>query len=82
MSFEYKMTQIPPNVSVQAKSHKGNEAAAYMQSVVNAEATEGWEFYRVDSIGVEVQPGCLAGLMGQKAQGSVYHVITFRRPKP
>ena len=80
MSFEYKMVQIPPNVSVQAQA-QGNEAAGYMQSVVNSEATEGWEFYRVDSIGVEVRPGCLGGLFGRKAEGSVYHVITFRRKK-
>ncbi len=80
MSFEYKMVQIPPNVSVQAQA-QGNEAAGYMQSVVNSEATEGWEFYRVDSIGVEVQPGCLGGLFGREAEGSVYYVITFRQKK-
>lgn len=82
MTYEYKMIQIPPNISVQAKSHKGNEAAAYLQNVVNNEATEGWEFYRVDSIGVEVQPGCLAGLFGQRSEGTTYHVITFRRLGP
>lgn len=79
MNYEYRMIQTPSNLTVQAKGRKGNEAADYLQTVVNRETTEGWEFYRVDSIGVEVQPGCLAGLMGQSTAYSTYHVITFRR---
>lgn len=79
--FEYKMMQIPPNVAVQAKAHKGNEAAAYLEGVVNKFAAEGWEFYRVDAIGVQVQPGCFDALFGKKAEDSQYYVITFRKPK-
>lgn len=76
--YKYKMIQIPPNISVQMKAHKGNEAAAYLESVVNEYASQGWEFYRVDSIGVELQPGCFSALGGKKAESSVYYVITFR----
>lgn len=79
--YEYKMVQVPPNIEVQAKQHKGNEAAAYLQAVVDRHASDGWEFYRVDSIGVSVAPGCLDALMGKKAQLSSYYVISFRRPK-
>jgi len=79
MRYEYRMVQIPPNVSVAAKKHKGNEAAAYLQEVVDTHAQDGWEFYRIDSIGVETTPGCLAGLFGQKATLSHYHVISLRR---
>ncbi|MGE6385321.1 DUF4177 domain-containing protein [Pseudomonas sp. NPDC078416] len=78
--FVYKMVQVPPNVEVQAKNQKGNEAAAYLQNVVNQHAGDGWEFYRIDTIGVAVQPGCFAGLFGQKAELSQYYVISFRRP--
>ncbi len=61
------------------KKHKGNEAAAYMEKVVNEYARQGWEFFRVDSIGVDVQPGCFDALSGKKATSSMYHVITFRK---
>jgi hypothetical protein len=81
MMFEYKMVQIPPNIAVQMKAHKGNEAAAYLESVVNKYANEGWEFQRVDSIGVQVQPGCFDALRGKKAVDSSYYVITFRNAK-
>lgn len=76
--FKYKMVQVPPNISVEMKNHTGNEAAVYLENVVNEYAEDGWEFYRIDSIGVEVQPGCLASLVGQKAESSTYYVITFR----
>lgn len=79
MGYVYKMVQIPPNISVEAKKHKGNEAAAYLEGVVNAHAKEGWEFQRVDSIGVQTTAGCIATLFGQKPEFSHYHVISFRR---
>ena len=79
--YDYKMIQIPPNISVQVKAHKGNEAAAYLQSIVNEQAQHGWEFQRIDSFGVNVQPGCFDALFGKKAEISTYHVITFRRKK-
>lgn len=73
------MVQIPPNISVDMKDHKGSEAAAYIQDIVNRFAEDGWEFYRIDSVGVSLQPGCLGGLSGQKAQNSIYYVISFRK---
>jgi len=50
-----------------------------MESVVNQMAEQGWEFYRVDSIGVQLEPGCLGALLGQKAAERAYYVITFRK---
>jgi hypothetical protein len=78
--YQYKMIQVPPNIEVLAKQHRGNEAAAYLESIVNANARDGWEFYRVDEIGVSVRPGCLAGLLGQKEAFSNYYVVSFRKP--
>ncbi len=79
--YEYKMVQIPPNIAVQMKAHKGNEAAAYLESVVNEYASKGWEFHRIDSIGVELQPGCFDALFGKKTENSTYYVISFRMEK-
>jgi len=79
--FEYKMVQIPPNIAVNMKAHKGNEAAAYLEGVVNEHAADGWEFYRIDSIGVQLQPGCFDALGGKKAENSQYYVVSFRKEK-
>ena len=50
MSYEYKMVQISSGLIVSAKARHGNEAADYMQQVINKEAVGEWEFYRVDSL--------------------------------
>jgi hypothetical protein len=79
--FEYKMVQIPPNIAVEMKKHKGNEAAAYLEGVVNKYAAQGWEFQRVDTIGVALKAGCFGSLSGQTDEHSQYYVITFRKEK-
>jgi hypothetical protein len=81
MVYEYKMVQIPPTIVVKAKEERGQEAATYLESLANAQADEGWEFYRVDTVGIVSQPGCLASLMGAKQTLVHYFVVTFRRPK-
>jgi hypothetical protein len=81
MSYQYKMVQVPPAIRVKAKEHQGGEAAAYLEEIVNEWAQKGWEFYRVDSIGVRTEPGCLGSLIGQKVQLMEYYVITFRKEK-
>lgn len=84
--YTYKMVQIPPNLSLAAKGmfkqapDVSTVAASYLQEVVNQEAHQGWEFLRVDSIGVKSEPGCIAALLGAKAIDTIYYVITFRRP--
>lgn len=77
--YSYKMVQIPPNIEVEQKNHSGNEAAAYLEGVVNQYAADGWEFLRVDTIGVAIKPGCFGALGGTKEEHAEYYVITFRK---
>lgn len=79
MIYEYKMIQIPPDISVNARDSTGSDAAHYLQNIVKQHATNGWEFYRVDPIGVQVKPGCLASILGAKTVEKVYYVVSFRR---
>lgn len=79
MVYRYKMVQIPPQISVRQKDVKGQEAALYLEQVVSEYAKSGWEFQRVDEIGVNQNPGCIAGLFGAKTTKFVYYVITFRQ---
>jgi hypothetical protein len=77
--FEYHMVQIPPTIVVDHA--RGNEAALYLQRVVNEQAQRGWEFYRVNAFTVKQRPGCLLGLFsGVETSNFIYHVVTFRRP--
>ena len=81
MSYQYKMVQLPPVIHIKYKEHQGGEAAAYLEDVVNLHAQKGWEFYRVDTIGVRTQPGCLSSLFGREAETLLYYVVTFRKEK-
>lgn len=78
MPYQYRMVQVPPNISVRGVE-RGQEAAQYLQNLVNEQAGQDWEFYRVDTIGVEVRPGCLMALLGRRAEYTQYFVVTFRR---
>ena len=79
MAYQYMMMQIPPVISVKQKDVQGNEAAYYMQTIANEQAQKGWEFYRVDTVGVVTNPGCLASLLGAKQTHIEYYVVTFRK---
>lgn len=78
MQYEYKMVQVPPTIVLKKDTGQG-EAAQYLQAVVNQEAVQGWDFYRVDQIGVKQRPGCLGALMGQHEATTIYYVVSFRR---
>lgn len=79
MLYEYKMVQVPPTILVTAEA--GNEAAQYLEKIVGEMSEKGWEFHRIDEIGVRTEPGCLLSLLGQKASHSVYYVISFRKER-
>jgi len=78
MAYEYRMVQLSPVISVHGKE-RGTEAAGFLQGVVDQEAREGWEFYRVDTIGVLSKTGCLGALFGVKETAVEYYVATFRK---
>lgn len=79
MAYEYKMIQVPHVVDVD-KEHRGHGAAHYLESLANAQAAEGWEFHRVDRVGMLTQPGFMAKLFGAQAIRMEHYVVTFRRP--
>jgi hypothetical protein len=74
------MIQVPPTIIVKAGQEKGNEAATYLHRLALQQMEQGWDFYRVDRIGVVTQPGCLAGLFGASQTLIEYFVVTFRQP--
>jgi len=78
MAYRYKMLQFPPSIVVKGAA-KGQEAAAYLEQLANHHAADGWEFYRVDTVGVITEPGCLAALLGAKQSVIDYYVMTLRK---
>ena len=81
---EYRMISLRPLAEKQELKGKSRaeKAAEYLEELVGAQASGGWEFYRIDTFVIrEYETGCLvAG--GDKVTGaSQAYVATFRRPK-
>jgi hypothetical protein len=77
MSYEYRVVPF--------KGFNKNEldpqmVSAHMQMLLNVGASEGWEFNQSTNVSIEVQPGCLNGLFGQRSQSTKYDMLIFRRP--
>ena len=54
---QYKAVAGPKNISVA----KGDTQAAFnsFASLINAEATDGWEYHSMETITVTEKPGCM-----------------------
>ncbi len=77
--WHYMMKQVPRQIQVQEGTQTGGIAATFLSEIVEHQAARGWEFFRVDEIGVQVNPGCLAALFGATTSHESYFVVTFRR---
>lgn len=79
--YEYRMVQTEQNVFVKAGKRQG-AAAMYLQTVVDQNVGQGWEFYSVETIGTLEAPGCgcLGILLGKKYELTESYVVVFRRP--
>jgi hypothetical protein len=53
-----------------------------LQGVINHYVQQGYEFYRIDKVGVQVTPGCMASLFGASVSSITFDQVIFRRPTP
>ncbi len=72
--YEYKTVEIPAKLFASNWKAK-NVASGVLQSVIEQQTKDGWEFYRVDNFSVTRPGGCLFG--GTRVES--YNVATFRR---
>lgn len=76
--YEYKT--VPCAKALQVRSAKDDDQAIRAFSgIINAEATNGWEFYSMETINISEPGGCLSG--GQNNRNVSYNMLVFRRPK-
>jgi hypothetical protein len=76
-TYEYVVHQLPPNLSAEAKD-EGSALSKYLTQYMNKMASEGWEFYRMDSMDETVPRGCLS--FGGPITRT-FIIATFRRKK-
>ena len=57
------------------------KAAASYGDIINKECFGSWEFYSMEQITVQNQPGCAGFFAGMSATTTVYNMLVFRRQK-
>lgn len=53
--------------------------SSQLQSMINQYYIQGWIFKRIDTLRINVQPACIAGLLGASIHQVEYDVIVFSR---
>ncbi len=80
-NFTYKCVSVPDVINT-GKTGKDlhSQAVSTYEKIINEAASGGWEFVNIDTVSSMQQPGCLAGLMGQKAQSVTFKLLVFKKP--
>ncbi len=76
MAYQY---QVVPFIGKIKSNQSAADVAAQLQGVITQYAAQGWEFYQIGDVNIEVQPGCLAGLFGAKVAYMRFDQIVFRK---
>ena len=75
MRYRYR---VIPFIGQSKGSISPSEVASQLENVISEHAVDGWEFYQLSDVNIEVQPGCLAGLFGAKTQYMRFDQVIFR----
>jgi len=72
--------KVVPFIGKIKSSQSAAEVSGQLQSLINAEAGQGWELDQIQAVNIEVKPGCLAGLFGAKEVYIKFDQVIFRKP--
>ena len=60
-------------------SQSAKDVSDQLEVLLNQGTKEGWEFVQINNVNIEVQPGCLAGIFGAKADYVRFDMAVFRQ---
>jgi hypothetical protein len=60
-------------------SDNARTVSEQLQNVIDEQASYGWDFYSLEKVNIEVQPGCIGGLLGQSASYITSDQVIFRQ---
>jgi len=74
MAYTYKTVPAPMALLVKSKTNT-EDAIRGFSSIINAEGTDGWEFYSMETITTQEPQGCIGGQL----KTTNYNMLVFRR---
>lgn len=75
MSHNYK---VVPFIGRSRGSLSASDVSQQLEAAINQHASGGWEFVQLADVNIEVQPGCLGGLLGAKVEYVRFDQLIFR----
>jgi hypothetical protein len=64
----------------QKRAPSADEVKQVFDEILARELAAGWDYVQLESVPVQLNPGCLAGLFGRKSEIHYYSLAVFRRP--
>lgn len=79
-NFTYKCVPVPDVINT-GKTGKDlhSYAVTSYEKIINDSSSGGWELVNIDTVTSVQQPGCLAGLLGAKAQSVTFKLLVFKK---
>lgn len=74
-SYQYK---VVPFIGQSKGTLSAADVARQLESVISQHVSEGWEFYQLADVNIEVKPGCISGLFGAQVQYVRFDQLIFR----
>lgn len=71
--------KVAPFIGKMKSSQSAAEVSGQLESLINSHASQGWALDQIQSVNIEVKPGCLAGLFGAKEVYVKFDQVVFRK---
>ena len=75
MGYAYK---VVPFIGQSRGALSASSVAKQLEHTISEHARNGWEFFQLSDVNVEVQPGCISGLFGGTVQYIRFDQLIFR----
>jgi hypothetical protein len=73
-AYSYK---VVPFIGRSRGSLSASDVAQQLEITISQQAADGWEFVQLTDVNIEVQPGCLGGLLGAKVEYARFDQLIF-----
>lgn len=75
MPFRYKVVPFRGHAK---GGLDATDVARQLEVIIQHYASQGWEFYQLSDVNIEIRPGCIAGLFGATVQYARFDQVIFR----
>ena len=80
MNYQYKTLPFDAQLKSCVLSTKGVAVEAQLLSAITANAIDGFEYYRMETVHITAKAGCFGSIFGAKDYTAYMDILVFRKP--